>query len=103
AWTFAICCASSYCGRSPVPKSPMAANFSEPGVLGSGEACAKSAAHATAATKRNVEKRRRSPEATRITQTIHRSCQRVWGRKGGKGGTARRAGRTGEDYRVSVQ
>src|SRR5206468_4133476 len=42
------------------------------GLLGSGEACAKSAADATAATNRNVAKRRRSADATRTTQTIHR-------------------------------
>ena len=45
-WTFVICCASSYCGLSPVPLSPMAANFSESDLLGSGEDCAKSAADA---------------------------------------------------------
>ena len=47
----AICCPTSYCGRSPVPLSPMTANFNEPGRLGSETAgCASTAAETRAAT-----------------------------------------------------
>jgi hypothetical protein len=38
-----ICCAMSNCGRSPVPLSPMTANFTESGRLGSAARCAAGA------------------------------------------------------------
>src|SRR5215471_3082686 len=44
----ASCSPASYCGRSPVPLSPMTANFSVSGLLGSGT-CARDGAPACAA------------------------------------------------------
>src|SRR5438552_2647135 len=49
---FVICCAISYCGRSPVPLSPMAANLTESGLLGRGAVCAKIVAAASGARRR---------------------------------------------------
>src|ERR1044071_8554318 len=55
---FSICLAISYCGRSPVPLSPMAANFSESVRLGKErEGCPKTAADVSTAKRTAIARR----------------------------------------------
>src|SRR5262245_21077501 len=68
ACTRVICCATSYWGRSPVPLSPMAANFSESVRFGRTTIdCAKNSAHIAAVSTRTEHHRAawntRRPEA----------------------------------------
>ena len=69
-WTFVICCAIWYWGRSPVPLSPIAANFSESDLLGSDVDCAKSAVEATAAARRSIERERRTQKPCTETANL---------------------------------
>ena len=87
AWVFAICCRDlDAAARSPVPLSPIAANFSESGLVGERRLC-EAPPDAAAATKSSeVRRRRRGRGHRRTTQTIHAvaSGARYWGfSKGG--------------------
>ena len=65
-----------YCGRSPVPLSPIAANFSESGRLGSGEDCARSAARTRR--RRRRETARSAGDVTRWHGRLRRTIHRVY-------------------------
>ena len=69
----AICAATSYCGLSPVPVSPMTANFSESGALGS------ASSSALAAEQRSTNTRRAGKEDPgKGTTMLHVSPIRDW-------------------------
>src|SRR5262245_30178253 len=69
--SLAICSATSYCARSPVPLSPKARNLSDPGALGKGVACARTAADVRAASTADANSRRRAGSMTITCDTIH--------------------------------
>src|SRR5262245_6521217 len=70
-WLLVICRATSYWGRSPVPLSPMTANFTESERFGSATDCAKTPAQASAVTISAIGTTVAFEDFTRLTENIH--------------------------------
>src|SRR5262245_26947865 len=90
ACSFAICCPTSYCGRSPVPLSPIATNFSEPARLGRATVCATRSATARNATRVEATKRGREDVTEAhandtLLVDIHEAARTAPGTGGGGG------------------
>src|SRR5947208_699862 len=70
AWTRVISAAMSYCGLSPVPLSPKAANLTDPGADGRTTSCADTPGHAEITSRNEVNSVRRaqSPNNNLVVQ-----------------------------------
>src|SRR5262245_60670035 len=85
-WAVVICCPMSYWGRSPVPLSPMAANFTESARFGRATDCAKTPVHASAVTKSAIGTNEGWVGFTRFMNNIHCTAL-VLSREHGAGGS----------------